>query len=122
MELTALITIILLLAFFLMAGVWIGPALFVTSWISLTLFTDLPVLRILGSVVWNNVNSSSLMALPLFIMMGEFLVRTRISDDLFDGLTPWVAGLPGGLLHVNVIASAFFAAITSSVKDRKAHV
>lgn len=122
MELTALITIILLLAFFLMAGVWIGPALFVTSWISLTLFTDLPVLRILGSVVWNNVNSSSLMALPLFIMMGEFLVRTRISDDLFDGLTPWVAGLPGGLLHVNVIASAFFAAITGSVNATTATV
>lgn len=122
MELTALITITLLLAFFLACGVWIGPALFVTSWISLAVFTDLPVLRILGSVVWNNVNSSSLMALPLFIMMGELLVCTRISDDLFDGLTPWVAGLPGGLLHVNVIASAFFAAITGSVNATTATV
>ncbi len=122
MELTALITIILLLAVFLGSGLWIGPTLFVTGWIALTLFTDLPVLRILGSVVWNNVNSSSLMALPLFIMMGEFLVRTRISDDLFEGLTPWVAKLPGGLLHVNVIASAFFAAITGSVNATTATV
>jgi TRAP-type C4-dicarboxylate transport system permease large subunit len=55
------------------------------------------------------------MALPLFIMMGEFLVRIKVSDDLFEGLTPWVAKLPDGLLHVNVIASAFFAAITGSV-------
>lgn len=122
MELTALLTIVLLLAVLLGSGLWIGPTLFITGWIALTLFTDLPVLRILGSVVWNNVNSSSLMALPLFIMMGEFLVRTRISDDLFDGLTPWVARLPGGLLHVNVIASAFFAAITGSVNATTATV
>jgi tripartite ATP-independent transporter DctM subunit len=111
-----------LLAFFLASGLWIGPALFITSWISLSIFTDLPVLRVLGSVLWNNVNSSSLMALPLFIMMGEILVRTRISEDLFDGLTPWVANLPGGLLHMNVIASAFFAAITGSVNATTATV
>ena len=122
MELQALITILLLLAVLLGSGLWIGPTLFVTGWVALTLFTDLPVLRIMGSVVWNNVNSSSLMALPLFIMMGEFLVRTRISDDLFEGLTPWVAKLPGGLLHVNVIASAFFAAITGSVNATTATV
>ncbi|GHS96405.1 hypothetical protein AGMMS50276_14720 [Synergistales bacterium] len=122
MELTAFLTIIALLFCFLFAGLWIGPALFATSWIAFTLFTDLPVMRILGSVIWNNVNSSSLMALPLFIMMGELLARTRISEDLFDGLTPWVSNLPGGLLHVNVIASAFFAAITGSVNATTATV
>ena len=122
MELTALITIVLLLVVLLGSGLWIGPSLFITGWVVLTLFTDLPALRILGSVAWNNVNSSSLMALPLFIMMGEFLVRTRISEDLFEGLTPWVVKLPGGLLHVNVIASAFFAAITGSVNATTATV
>lgn len=122
MELTALITILVLLAVLLGSGLWIGPSLFVTGWVALALFTDRPVLNIMGSVVWNNVNSSSLMALPLFIMMGEFLVRTRISDDLFEGLTPWVAKFPGGLLHVNVIASAFFAAITGSVNATTATV
>lgn len=122
MELTALITILILLAILLGSGLWIGPTLFITGWVTLTLFTDRPVLQILGSVVWNNVNSSSLMALPLFIMMGEFLVRSKVSDDLFEGLTPWVAKLPGGLLHVNVIASAFFAAITGSVNATTATV
>jgi tripartite ATP-independent transporter DctM subunit len=111
-----------LLAVLLGAGLWIGPALFITGWAALALFTDRPVLQIMGSVVWNNVNSSSLMALPLFIMMGEFLTRTRISENLFEGLTPWVAKLPGGLLHVNVIASAFFAAITGSVNATTATV
>lgn len=122
MELTALLTIIFILAVLLATGLWIGPALFITGWLALAVFTDLPVLRILGSVVWNGVNSSSLMALPLFIMMGEFLTRSRISDDLFEGLTPWVAKLPGGLLHVNVIASALFAAITGSVNATTATV
>ena len=88
----------------------------------LTTFTDLPVMRILGSVIWNNVNSSSLMALPLFIMMGEILAHTKISENLFEGLTPWVSRLPGGLLHVNVIACAFFAAITGSVNATTATV
>jgi len=122
MELTALLVIIALLAVFLGLGLWIGPALFATGWVVLTCFTDRPVLQIMGSVVWNTVNSSNLMALPLFIMMGEFLARTRISDDLFAGLTPWVVKLPGGLLHVNVIACAFFAAITGSVNATTATV
>ncbi|MDR0466379.1 MAG: TRAP transporter large permease subunit [Deltaproteobacteria bacterium] len=122
MELTALLTILVLLALLLGLGLWIGPSLFITGWVALTIFTDRPVLQIMGSVVWNNVNSSSLMALPLFIMMGEFLVRTRISDELFEGLAPWVARFPGGLLHVNVIACAFFAAITGSVNATTAIV
>lgn len=122
MEPVALATILLLLFVLLGSGLWIGPTLFVTGWVALALFTDRPILSIMGSVLWNNVNSSNLMALPLFIMMGEFLVRTRISDDLFEGLTPWVAKLPGGLLHVNVIACAFFAAITGSVNATTATV
>ncbi|MDR1944500.1 MAG: TRAP transporter large permease subunit [Synergistaceae bacterium] len=122
MEHIYLLTVMIVLACFLASGLWIGPALFITSWIALNLFTDLPVMRILGVVLWNNVNSSSLMALPLFIMMGEFLVRTKISEDLFEGLTPWVSNLPGGLIHVNVIASAFFAAITGSVNATTATV
>lgn len=122
MEAQALVTIVVLLGVLLSSGLWIGPALFVTSWVLLTMFTDLPVMRILGNVVWNNANSSSLMALPLFIIMGEFLGRTKVSAQLFEGLSPWVARLPGGLLHLNVIACAFFAAITGSVNATTAAV
>jgi tripartite ATP-independent transporter DctM subunit len=119
---TALCVILALLALFLASGLWIGVSLFFVGGISLALFTNLPVERILGSVIWNNTSSSTLMALPLFIMMGELLVRTRLSEDLFDGLTPWVARFPGGLLHVNVIACALFAAITGSVNATTATV
>ena len=89
MEALYLVVIIALLALFLGSGIWIGPSVFVISWIMLTTFTDLPVMRILGSVIWNNVNSSSLMALPLFIMMGEILAHTKITENLFEGLTLW---------------------------------
>ena len=122
MEMTAFLTTIAILALLLGCGIWTGPSLFITSWIVFSMFTDLPVMSILGSVLWNNLNSSSLMALPLFIMMGEILAKTKISADLFDGLTPWVAGLPGGLLHVNVVACAIFAAITGSVNATTATV
>jgi C4-dicarboxylate transporter DctM subunit len=122
MELYSFLTVIALLAIFLASGLWIGPSLFLTSWIAITLFTKFPAMNILGSVLWNNVNSSSLMALPLFIMMGEILAKTKISDDLFEGLSPWLAGLPGGLLHLNVVACAIFAAITGSVNATTATV
>ncbi|MDR1741144.1 MAG: TRAP transporter large permease subunit [Synergistaceae bacterium] len=122
MELTAFLTIIAILVVLLACGLWIGPALFITSWLAFSIFADLPVDKILGVVVWNNANSGSLMALPLFIMMGELLTRTRVSDNMFNGLAPWVARLPGGLLHVNVIACALFAAITGSVNATTATV
>lgn len=122
MEAAALLLTVALLGGLLTCGLWIGPALFVTSWILLTTFTDLPVMRILGNVVWNNANSSGLMALPLFIIMGELLGKTKVSAQLFEGLSPWVARLPGGLLHLNVLACAFFAAITGSVNATTAAV
>ena len=119
---TALMVIVVLLGVTLAAGLWVGVSLFYVGGISLMSFTHLPVERILGSVIWNNTSSSTLMALPLFIMMGELLVKTRLSEDLFDGLSPWMARLPGGLLHVNVVACALFAAITGSVNATTATV
>src|SRR5690625_5286777 len=55
-----------------------------------------------------------MMALPLFILMGEILVRSRISESLFKGLAPWMSFLPGRLIHVNVIASTLFSAVSGS--------
>ncbi|MBL3592515.1 MAG: TRAP transporter large permease subunit [Synergistaceae bacterium] len=122
MPATVLVVTLLLLAVTLASGLWIGVSLFYVGGISLFSFTSLPVERIVGSVIWNNTSSSTLMALPLFIMMGELLVKTRLSEDLFDGLTPWLGRLPGGLLHVNVVACALFAAITGSVNATTATV
>src|SRR5690606_33706184 len=75
---------------------------------------DAPADLVMPSSIWSSVSSWSLTALPLFIWMGEILFRTRLADDLFHGLAPWVNRLPGRLLHVNVIGCGIFAAVSGS--------
>jgi len=98
----------------LAAGAWIGIALLTTA-IGLTwMFTALPIDRLFPQYMYNILTTPDLVALPLFILMGEFLFRTRLSQSLFSGLAPWAGLLPGRLLHVNVIGCSIFAAISGS--------
>jgi C4-dicarboxylate transporter DctM subunit len=98
---------------FLSVGVWIGIALLATA-VGLGLaFTSVPIDRLMPQYVFNIMTTPDLIALPLFVLMGEFLFRTCLSAALFSGLAPW-AGLPGRLLHVNVIGCSIFAAISGS--------
>jgi tripartite ATP-independent transporter DctM subunit len=106
-----------LLAFlfvFLGGTVWIGISLFLVGFLGLVIFTDLPALTIMANIVWNSTSGSTMMALPLFIFMGEILFRSKISENLFNGLSPWMDGIPGRLIHVNVFASTLFAAVSGS--------
>ena len=64
--------------------------------------------------IWGSASSWTLTALPLFIWMGEILFRTRLSQDMFKGLAPWMQSLPGRLLHTNVVGCAIFAAVSGS--------
>lgn len=95
-------------------GVWIGISLLAAAVGLAYLFTSLPVDRLLPQYVFNILTTPDLVALPLFILMGEFLFRTKLSEALFRGLAPWAGLLPGRLLHVNVIGSSIFAAISGS--------
>lgn len=98
----------------LAAGAWIGISLIATA-IGLTwLFTDLPIARLFPQFAYNILTTPDLVALPLFILMGEFLFRTRLSQSLFSGLAPWAGLLPGRLLHVNIVGCSIFAAISGS--------
>lgn len=98
----------------LAAGAWIGIALLTTA-IGLTwMFTSLPIDRLFPQYMFNILTTPDLVALPLFILMGEFLFRTRLSQSLFSGLAPWAGLLPGRLLHVNVVGCSIFAAISGS--------
>lgn len=98
----------------LAAGAWIGIALLSTA-IGLTvMFTHIPIDRLFPQYVFNILTTPDLVALPLFILMGEFLFRTKISEALFTGLAPWAGLLPGRLLHVNVVGCSIFAAISGS--------
>ncbi|MBL8806963.1 MAG: TRAP transporter large permease subunit [Rhodospirillales bacterium] len=96
------------------SGVWIGIALLATGWIAMELFTNRPVGPAMVTTIWGSSSSWTLTALPMFIWMGEILFRTRLSQDLFRGLAPWMQRLPGRLLHTNVIGCTIFAAISGS--------
>ncbi|GKV64005.1 MULTISPECIES: TRAP transporter large permease [unclassified Sporosarcina] len=108
------ITLIGLLVLFLGSTIWVGVSLFLVGIGGLMFFTSSPPMTIMNNILWNNTNSSTMLALPLFILMGEILFRSKISENLFKGLTPWISFLPGRLIHVNIAASSLFAAVSGS--------
>ncbi len=99
---------------FLGSGIWIALSLIGVATIGMELFTSRPVGDAMATTIWSASSSWTLAALPLFIWMGEILFRTKLSENLFKGLQPWMQHLPGGLLHVNIAGSALFAAISGS--------
>ncbi|MBK6568747.1 TRAP transporter large permease [Candidatus Aalborgicola defluviihabitans] len=96
------------------SGVWVGLTLTGVAWMAVTLFSSRPAGDAMAVTVWGSSSSWTLTALPLFVWMGEILFRTRLSQDMFKGLAPWVQGLPGRLLHTNVIGCTIFAAVSGS--------
>lgn len=96
------------------AGVWVGIALMGVAWVGMELFTSRPVGDAMLTTIWRSSSSWTLTALPLFIWMGEILYRTRLSEDMFKGLAPWMARMPGGLMHTNVVGCTVFAAVSGS--------
>jgi len=84
------------------------------SSIGMFIFTSRPVGDAMATTIWGTSSSWTLTALPLFVWMGEILFRTKLSENLFKGLAPWMSRLPGGLIHVNVVGCALFAAISGS--------
>jgi C4-dicarboxylate transporter, DctM subunit len=111
-----LITALLLIALLLIlgSGVWVGLTLTGVAWLAVTLFSSRPAGDAMAVTVWGSSSSWTLTALPLFVWMGEILFRTRLSNDMFKGLAPWVQNLPGRLLHTNVIGCTIFAAVSGS--------
>ena len=110
------ITVLLIGALFLIlaSGVWIGLTLSGVAWIGMQLFSSRPAGDAMAVTIWGSASSWTLTALPLFIWMGEILFRTRLSEDMFRGLAPWMQRLPGRLLHTNVVGCAIFAAVSGS--------
>lgn len=110
-----MLTAFALLVAMLASGVWVGLGLAGVGIVSLETFRGfMPVEKLLAQTVWNSTTSAELVALPLFILMGELLFRSRLTQLLFDGLAPWVDRVPGRLLHTNVLGCTLFAAISGS--------
>ena len=110
------ITALLVVSLFLIlgSGVWIGLTLSGVAWIGMQLFSSRPAGDAMAVTIWGSASSWTLTALPLFVWMGEILFRTRLSQDMFRGLAPWMQALPGRLLHVNVAGCTIFAAVSGS--------
>ena len=109
-------TIVFLFVLFTLLGssIWIGLALMGVAWVGMELFTTRPAGDAMTTIIWTGASSWTLTALPLFIWMGEILYRTRLSQDMFRGLAPWMRWLPGGLLHTNIAGCTIFAAVSGS--------
>ncbi len=99
---------------FLGTGVWVALALLGVALVGMELFTSRPAGDAMITTIWRSASNWSLTALPLFIWMGEILYRTRLSEDMFRSLAPWMARLPGGLLHTNIVGCTIFAAVSGS--------
>ena len=99
---------------FLGSGIWVAVSLLGAAFVVLELFTNVPVGRVMSTSTWGMMSTWTLTAMPLFILMGEILFRSRLSEDMFSGLSPLLSRLPGGLLHVNILACALFAACSGS--------
>lgn len=112
LELSAIL--ILLLFGLLGSGIWIGVALLGVGYAAMTLSTQAVPGAVFATTVWGASTSWTLVSLPLFIWMGEILFRTKLSDDMFRGLAPWLFRVPGRLLHVNVLGCGIFAAVSGS--------
>ncbi len=96
------------------SGLWVALSLMGVAVLGIGAFTGAPTGLVMGNSLWSSVSSWSLAALPMFIWMGEILFRSRLSEDMYAGLAPWLGRLPGRLLHVNVLGCSVFAAVSGS--------
>jgi tripartite ATP-independent transporter DctM subunit len=107
--------LLLLLVALLAGGVWIAIALMACGFVGMQFAAGgIPAGSVLATTIWGNAASWTLAALPLFIWMGEILFRTRLSEEMFRGLAPWLNWIPGRLLHVNVLACGLFGSVSGS--------
>jgi len=108
------LVLLVVMAVLLAAGLWVALSLLGVGLAGLVLFTSAPAGTVMATTVWGASGNWALTALPLFIWMAEILFRTRLSDDMFQGLAPWLTRLPGRLMHVNVVGCGIFAAVSGS--------
>src|SRR6201988_587301 len=112
--LTVAAILLALLLVLLVCGVWIAISLAMVAWVGLQFFTSSPPEVSLFQAFWGSSANRTIAALPLFVWMGEILFRTRLSEEMFEGLAPWLNWLPGRLMHVNVLACGIFGTVSGS--------
>jgi TRAP-type C4-dicarboxylate transport system permease large subunit len=115
MDLVTLALLLIALLFLVLgAGTWIAIALAFMGFVAMLVQVPIPPGQVLASSIWSSSISWDLTALPMFILMGDILFRTKLSEDMFGGLAPWLQRLPGRLVHTNVVGCTIFAAVSGS--------
>src|SRR5213076_2390005 len=112
--LAAGLVLFVLLLVLLTGGVWIAIALAAVARFGSQYFTTTPPDVNLFQSFWGSSASWTLAALPMFVWMGEILFRTKLSEEMFEGLAPWLGWLPGRLMHVNILGCAIFGTVSGS--------
>ena len=103
-----------LLAAFLLGGAGIGVAIGLVGVIGITIASGTQLWLSLGDIVWNTTNTFTLVSIPLFVLMGEIILRSGISTRFYNGIGVMLRGLPGALAHTNIVGCAIFSAIAGS--------
>lgn len=98
----------------LASGLWLSISLLGVGLFGLLVYTSSPAGKVIATTMWGGSDSWALTALPLFVWMAEILFRTRLSDDIFSGLAPWLTRIPGRLIHVNIVGCGVFSAVSGS--------
>jgi tripartite ATP-independent transporter DctM subunit len=106
--------LLFLMLLLLSGGVWIAMTLAIVGWVGQAFFTSTQPGKNLFSAFWETTASWELAALPLFIWMGEILYRTKLSEQMFDGLSPWLSRIPGRLMHTTVLGCGIFGSVSGS--------
>jgi len=106
--------LLIVMSVLLTGGIWIAITLAIVAWIGMSFFTSTPPDLNLFTSFWGSSASWTLAALPLFIWMGEILFRTKLSEQMFEGLAPWLNWLPGRLMHVNILGCGIFGSVSGS--------
>jgi tripartite ATP-independent transporter DctM subunit len=115
MDITFLVIILFAVLFLsLLSGIWVAVTLFLVGFVALNINDNNNIGILFATITWSSTATWTLSALPLFIWMGEILFRTKLSEDLFHGLSPWLNRIPGRLLHVNILGCTIFAAVSGS--------
>ena len=106
--------LLILMLVLLSGGVWIAMTLAICGWVGQAFFTTTQPGLNLFSAFWESNASWELAALPLFIWMGEILFRTKLSEEMFTGLAPWLNRIPGRLFHTTILGCGIFGSVSGS--------
>ncbi|PHY07774.1 MAG: C4-dicarboxylate ABC transporter permease [Alcaligenaceae bacterium] len=106
--------LLIIMLLFLSGGIWIAMTLAICGWVGQAFFVNTEPGKNLFSAFWETNASWELAALPLFIWMGEILFRTKLSEEMFEGLRPWLNRIPGRLMHTTVLGCGIFGSVSGS--------